>query len=175
MSNIIVYAHLLHRTATRLRIRVPGRRCDLGFFQTLKQKLQACEGVTAVEVNPLTSSVLIVHGGQLPAATLRACGIQLAGDGHSSGGDHGAFPFSYSNGVTVAQRNGFVQLSLIAKLFYAAMTGRLGAQIFELVLEWLAEAVINAVFSPKKRLAGAVLVADLPGSRRQRYSFAAAA
>ena len=52
-------AQICHLTAERLRIRVPAKRRDTAFFQTVAERLSRWEGVEHVETNPLTASILI--------------------------------------------------------------------------------------------------------------------
>lgn len=58
-------AYLAHRTPGRVRLRLPERRGDIGFFADLARRLADCEGVARVETNPRTGSVLIMHTGEL--------------------------------------------------------------------------------------------------------------
>jgi hypothetical protein len=53
-------AHITHRTGQRLRIRIPARKGDPGYFSGLQSALTQLGKVDRVEVNPLTASVLIV-------------------------------------------------------------------------------------------------------------------
>ncbi len=52
-------ARISHFTARRLRIKVPERRRDTAFFNTVAERLAAWDSVERVETNPLTASVLI--------------------------------------------------------------------------------------------------------------------
>lgn len=54
-------ASIAHITADRLRIKMPSKKKDEEFFASLKEKFGGCAGVKAVEVNPLTGSVLFKH------------------------------------------------------------------------------------------------------------------
>ena len=54
-----VEARIVHRMPGRLRIRVPSKRGDAGYFRAVKEALSAVEGVERVEVAPLTGSVLL--------------------------------------------------------------------------------------------------------------------
>ena len=56
-------ARIAHRTPTRLRIRVSERRHDAPWWQHLGERVRAQPGVVAVEVNPATAGILIVHDG----------------------------------------------------------------------------------------------------------------
>ena len=52
-------ARISHFTARRLRIKVPEKRRDTGFFAAVAERLGRWESVERVETNPLTASVLI--------------------------------------------------------------------------------------------------------------------
>jgi hypothetical protein len=54
-------AHLDHTTIGRARIRIPSKRGEIPYFMLLKQQLFNCPGVSGLETNPLTGSVLIIH------------------------------------------------------------------------------------------------------------------
>ena len=54
-------AHISHSAAGRLRIMVPGRRGDTGYFAQAEKRFAECPGVRRVAVNPLTGSILIEH------------------------------------------------------------------------------------------------------------------
>jgi hypothetical protein len=52
-------ARISHFTARRLRIKVPEKRRDRAFFDTVAEHLATWDSVERVETNPLTASVLI--------------------------------------------------------------------------------------------------------------------
>ena len=52
-------ARISHFTARRLRIKVPEKRRDRAFFDTVAERLATWDSVEGVETNPLTASVLI--------------------------------------------------------------------------------------------------------------------
>lgn len=52
-------ARISHFTARRLRIKVPEKRRDRAFFDTVAERLAMWDSIEAVETNPLTASVLI--------------------------------------------------------------------------------------------------------------------
>jgi hypothetical protein len=64
-------AYVTHRTAHRLRIKIPARRHDATFFGDLQRQLIERPLVVAVDVNPLTASVLIRHRGAFEQSELR--------------------------------------------------------------------------------------------------------
>ncbi|MBI5236972.1 MAG: hypothetical protein HY887_00925 [Deltaproteobacteria bacterium] len=48
-------------TPERLRVKVPVKKDDAGYFESLKDKFAGLNGIAAVTVNPATSSVLFIH------------------------------------------------------------------------------------------------------------------
>jgi Heavy metal associated domain 2 len=52
-------ARISHFTPRRLRIKVPEKRRDRAFFETVAERLATWDSVEGVETNPLTASVLI--------------------------------------------------------------------------------------------------------------------
>jgi hypothetical protein len=54
-------AQLVHVSPGRVRIKIPSKRGDGGFFSSLRDQLAKFPMVRNVEVNPLTGSVLVRH------------------------------------------------------------------------------------------------------------------
>jgi hypothetical protein len=52
-------ARVCHLTSGRLRLKIPEKRGDDGFFGTVRERLSGWDAVQAVAVNPLTGSVLV--------------------------------------------------------------------------------------------------------------------
>lgn len=52
-------AHVSHLIPGRARLRIPERRRDDVYFSTLKQRVSEWPGITHVQVNPLTASILV--------------------------------------------------------------------------------------------------------------------
>jgi len=50
---------LVHRTRDRLRLRIPEKRKDLQYFLGLYDSLREIPGIADVEINPVTSSILL--------------------------------------------------------------------------------------------------------------------
>jgi hypothetical protein len=65
-------AHVHHRVAGRLRVRVPGRRGDVEYFTRVARELSQVASVTRVECNPATGSVLVLHDGGSEDALFRS-------------------------------------------------------------------------------------------------------
>jgi len=64
-------ARISHFTPRRLRIKVPEKRRDRTFFDTVADRLATWESIEGVETNPLTASVLI-HFSDLEKLLLEA-------------------------------------------------------------------------------------------------------
>jgi hypothetical protein len=58
-------AHIVHHIPGRVRLRVPARRHNQAFFSDTKQRLEQCEAISSVTVNPATASVLVRYSGEL--------------------------------------------------------------------------------------------------------------
>lgn len=54
-------AHLIHQVPGRVRLKIPEKRSDQSFFEALAERLKECTGVTEVNVNGRTGSLLIRH------------------------------------------------------------------------------------------------------------------
>lgn len=71
-------AYQVHRTAERLRLRVPDRRHDAAFFSGLGERLSALPGIVEVSGNPVSAGLLIrldpTHE-QDPVPAIEAAGL----------------------------------------------------------------------------------------------------
>ncbi len=63
-------AHIAHKVKGRLRLRIPSKRYDRDFFESLKTVFSKNFPDTEVEVNPITASALIL-GNTEPKAILK--------------------------------------------------------------------------------------------------------
>lgn len=55
-------AYLTHSAPGRCRLRIPAKRHDADYFNTLKEQLIAgTEGIEHISVNPLAASILIIY------------------------------------------------------------------------------------------------------------------
>jgi hypothetical protein len=53
-------ARITHRTPERLRLKIPSRKGDHPYFDTLRHHLSNLPGVRSVEANPVTGSLLLM-------------------------------------------------------------------------------------------------------------------
>jgi hypothetical protein len=70
-------AYAVHHLPGRTRFRVPERRGDGNFFKEIAAQLGKCAGVSGVDANPLTGSVLVHHDGGVEKLILDALGCGL--------------------------------------------------------------------------------------------------
>jgi hypothetical protein len=54
-------AFLSHRISGRARLKIPSKKGDFHYFESLKEQLSKCSGIETMEVNPVSGSILIVH------------------------------------------------------------------------------------------------------------------
>ncbi len=60
-NNLPSDAYISHTTSGRFRIRVPSRKGDVAFFQSLKDRAGKYPNIHEVAANPVTGSILIKH------------------------------------------------------------------------------------------------------------------
>lgn len=66
-------AYISHRSPGRLRLKIPARRGDSGYFNALEKAFMSLQGAEEIVTNPTTASVLILHQGDiLPQLQQRA-------------------------------------------------------------------------------------------------------
>ncbi len=70
-------AQVAHAMPGRARLRIADRRGDAAYFASVSKALSAIAGVRAVEVAPMTGSVLIQHSGPLARIGVAAQDAQL--------------------------------------------------------------------------------------------------
>ena len=85
-------AQVSHSSVGRLRIHVERPKGDAGFFENVEQSLAQCEGVDAIQTNPRTGSVLILHHSQDSAILRFAQESELFEVDPIEGGSSGATP-----------------------------------------------------------------------------------
>ena len=54
-------AHISHHTTGRLRIKIPSKKGDSTYLNSLKEHFSGLEGIRDLQFNPTTGSVLILH------------------------------------------------------------------------------------------------------------------
>ncbi|MBM2837634.1 MAG: uncharacterized protein HW415_259 [Deltaproteobacteria bacterium] len=56
-------AYLSHQTSGRIRVKIPSKKGDDGYFKNANTLFQQYKGIDRTEVNPVTGSILIIHSG----------------------------------------------------------------------------------------------------------------
>ena len=74
----MVSAFVVHELFGRLRLRIPEKRKDGAYFAELAERLSECPGVTRVESNALTGSVLLLHTEETTATDVARYAEQTA-------------------------------------------------------------------------------------------------
>jgi hypothetical protein len=54
-------ARISHRSTGRLRVKIPSKKGDHAYLLSIKEHFSGLDSIEAVEINPLTGSVLIMH------------------------------------------------------------------------------------------------------------------
>lgn len=54
-------ALLSHKVSGRIRLKIPSKKGDSQYFESLKEQLYGFSGIKIVEINPMLGSVLIIH------------------------------------------------------------------------------------------------------------------
>ena len=63
MTAALPKALIEHQVTGRMRLRIPARRKDVGFFDDTAKKLLLFDRITRVAANPVTAGILILHDG----------------------------------------------------------------------------------------------------------------
>jgi hypothetical protein len=144
------WAFVVHRTPTRLRIKIPERRRQVAYFAALRRVLVEHPDVVGVEVNPLTASVVINcrPGFDLTAPGNRFLGLQVAlgGSAAPSAGQTWLRPAALDRRIRTLSGGELGLVAFIIKLVVAIVTKQLGPQL----IEWGAEALVRAA-TPRTR------------------------
>ena len=138
-------AFVVHRTPTRIRIKIPERQRQEGYFAALKRALTQPPDVVGVHINPLAASVVIVcrDGFELLGQNHRFPGLELLAGEPCFPKNNRPAPFAHGHDgseLNPADTIGF--LELIIKLIVALATRQLGAQL----IEWVVAAVVQAAW-----------------------------
>ena len=143
-------AFVVHRTPTRIRIKIPGRQRQENYFETLKRVLLEHPDVLGVHANPLTASVVIecregfdltVHGPRFLGAEV----LPTNASGRASG--QLRHLMRLDNEVNTISKGAIGFAALVLKLIVAIATKQLGAQL----IEWVVEAFIRAAIHDANR------------------------
>lgn len=141
-------AFVVHRTPTRIRIKIPQRQRQQAYFAALERVLVEHPDVVRVHSNPLTAGVIIVcrKGFDLTAQHRRFLGLQMLERLPTSGCPAPmAQPNDGMDGLlpTVTLASGAL------KLIVAAITKQVGVQL----VEWVIDAIVQAARHEAQRRA----------------------
>ncbi|MEZ0167989.1 hypothetical protein [Microvirga sp. TS319] len=162
-------AHIVHRIAGRLRIKVPGRRHDAQYFQNLRRRLIDHPEIVDIKVNPCTASVLINHRPGFDLDVLRNPFLELdLGRATVRSQARPDAERTVDRLDTSIQRLTGGKVDLATFLVKIALSVVMRQPPFQLA-EWIAEVLLRAFITSK-----AALIPGLPTSREPQGLSAAA-
>jgi hypothetical protein len=141
-------AFVIHRTPTRIRIKVPDRQRQERYFAALERVLIQDPKILQVDSNPLTASVVIEcrEGFDLTTEQRQFLGLEVVE----------TRPVARTSYLAASRRDrgdssdsGFGIAVLILKLVVAIATKQLGAQL----IGWLIEAIEASHYESRRRAA----------------------
>ena len=144
-------AFIVHKTSTRIRIKIPGRRGQKSYFEALKGALLAHPDVLEVEATPLTGSVIIncragfalaTQDQQFPRLKIAPADV-LAPVALEQSKCMPEGPIGTATTVTIIEKT--------LDLFLAIGTNQLGSRLIEWAVQTLAEAGRGEVYRPELR------------------------
>jgi hypothetical protein len=135
-------AFVVHRTPTRIRIKIPDRQRQQAYFAALERVLIQHPNILRVESNPLTASVIIEsrEAFELTPQQRQFLGLEIC-EAKDIGRDIGqpGYVVRAGNGTGALSENGFTFAVLILKLIVAISTRQFGVQL----LEWFIDACVQ--------------------------------
>jgi len=154
-------AFVVHRTATRIRINIPERRWQEGYFAALRRALLHHPDVLGVHTNALAASVVIEcrDGFAFPTQNHRFPGLELLPvEAHASTQSPLPAVICAPDGGHPSPTGGIGLGAVLIKLLVALATKQLGAQL----IEWVFAAVVRAANAEPRRLAAPQRLAPPP-------------
>ncbi len=58
-------AFLIHKISGRARLKIPSKRGDLYYFNSLKEQLSGFSGIETIDLNPMLGSIIIRHTSEI--------------------------------------------------------------------------------------------------------------
>jgi hypothetical protein len=155
---------VVHRTPQRIRVKIPQWQRQNDNFVALQQALERRPDVVCVRVNALAASVVIHCRDGFEIASVRDCFAGLALVFPPSGSSVRARQITPAQGVRGGAQSSIRLVRFIVKLLIAIATRRLETLVRGLILEAVAQALVQRlhrklVTSPQREAAGALLVA----------------
>ena len=151
-------AFVVHRTPTRIRIKIPGRQRQENYFEALKRLLLKHPDVLGVHANPLTASVVVEcrQGFDLTVLGPRLLGVEvLEANAYGPASSRPRYLMPLDDEVNTIEI-GFS--GLVLKLIVAIATKQVGAQL----IEWVIEAFIRSAMHDANRAAACRWVPTAP-------------
>jgi hypothetical protein len=137
-------AFVVHRTPTRLRIKIPERRRQAGYFAALQRVLSGHPKVLSVDVNPLTAGIVINcrPGFDLTALSNRFIGLEALPPPNPGSPTRRVCSraAALDDGIRAFSGGEMGLASFMFKLVIAIATKQVGVQL----IEWGAEALVRA-------------------------------
>ena len=132
-------ALVVHRTPTRIRIKIPDRRRQRAYFAALERVLAEHPDILRVHANPLTASVVIEcnRGFDFTAQQRRFLGLEMLERESALPARRGA-KASPNEEIDAADALAFAPM--IFKLVVAITTKQVGLQLIEWAVDALAQA-----------------------------------
>jgi hypothetical protein len=129
-------AFIVHRTPTRIRMKIPHRRRQEAYFAELKRDVMKQPGVVAVHVNALSASMVIECGNSLKllAGNPRFGGLELFDGEPSLPADNPLVHSVRGDDLNELQYGDAIGLiGILIKIIVAIATKQLGVQLTEWV------------------------------------------
>src|SRR5262245_7531622 len=133
---LLDFAFVAHQTADRLRLRIPGRRNEIGFFSDLERRLGACDGIVSAKTNPLTGSVIVRHTRSFEPSTAAFARLGLACTVPDK-------PASVEPTRSFGGEAKFVSLGI--HMLVAAITGRPALQLAQILVQFYVDSALEQV------------------------------
>ncbi|WP_254020369.1 hypothetical protein [Mesorhizobium escarrei] len=143
-------ARVVHRTAGRLRIKIPAARYQVAFFANLQRDLLGAEGITSVTVNPTAASLVIVHDNSVdPLAACRGIPYLTV--------EPTLHPLVVANGRTDGMSGRELDMVfLLAKFLPLVFARHPAAQLAEVLAEPVLRAVVGTMMRPQSHRSSTV-------------------
>lgn len=132
---------VVHRTPTRIRIKIPNRRKQQAYFESLERVLHQHSDVLQVHSNPLTAGVIIEcrKDFELTVQHRRFLGLEMEPDGILLANSWSGCDSRQNEGMKVSP-GALTFAALILKLVVAITTRQTGVQL----IEWIIDACVQA-------------------------------
>lgn len=135
-------AFVVHRTPTRVRIKIPKRRRQQVYFESLERVLHQHPDVLQVHSNPLTAGVIIEcrKGFELTVQHRRFLGLEMEPDGILRANSWSGYDARPSERIDLLSPGTLTFAALILKLVVAITTRQVSVQL----IEWIIDAFVQA-------------------------------